>query len=404
MQGWKKVNLLEVAQINACLVDPRKNEYRNMVLIAPDHIQSGSGRIVARVTAADQEAISGKYFVKKNSVIYSKIRPYLMKAATVYENVLCSADMYPLECTDGIVPEFLLIVLLSDKFTMFANSCSNRTGIPKINREELSKFKLLLPSFSEQIAIADILTTWDQAIEKTEGLITTKEDYLRLLSNLLLFGKHHENVDVHLTKWFSVPTHWEIKKIGQIALEISLMNNKKESLPVLSCTKYNGLVDSLKYFDKQIFSEDTSKYKVVKKGQYAYATNHIEEGSIGYQDLYPKGLVSPMYTVFETNDEVIDGYLYKVLKTETYRHIFGINTSSSVDRRGSLRWKQFSTLPIPLPPLKEQEEINDILNLASKEIFLLKQLLVAYHKQKRGLMQKVLTGKWRVKTELEEVV
>lgn len=166
---------------------------------------------------------------------------------------------------------------------------------------------------------------------------------------------------------------------------------------MLSCTKYDGLVDSLAYFDKQIYSVDTSKYKVVKKGQFAYATNHIEEGSIGYQSLYPKGLVSPMYTVFETNQFIDNSYLYKVLKTDVYRHIFQVNTSASVDRRGSLRWKEFAKLPFPLPPIEEQKQIAATLNTARQEIDLLKKQAEAFRKQKRGLMQKLLTGRWRVK-------
>jgi type I restriction enzyme S subunit len=186
-------------------------------------------------------------------------------------------------------------------------------------------------------------------------------------------------------------------RIEKIAKEVKSTNGSNQDIPVLSCTKYDGLVDSLSYFGKQVFSVDTSKYKVVKKGQFAYATNHIEEGSIGYQNLYPKGLVSPMYTVFETNQFIDDSYLYKVLKTDIYRHIFQVNTSASVDRRGSLRWKEFAKLPIPLPPMKEQKRIADILNTARKEIDLLKKQLEAFRKQKRGLMQKLLTGQWRVK-------
>ena len=61
------------------------------------------------------------------------------------------------------------------------------------------------------------------------------------------------------------------------------------------------------------------------------------------------GLVSPMYTVFRTNDQVLPEYLYRLLKTETYRQLFESFTSASVNRRGSLRWKQFATIPITLP-------------------------------------------------------
>ena len=179
----------------------------------------------------------------------------------------------------------------------------------------IQEIELPIPPLPDQTAIAYILSTWDQAIEKTEQLITTTVKRFLWLSGRYLFGGNRPNAKASKkTKWFSVPDHWEIVKIGSIAKEVVDTNDARENIPVLSCTKYNGLVDSLTYFDKQVFSMDTSNYKVVSRGQFAYATNHIEEGSIGYQNLYSKGLVSPMYTVFETDTIIDDGYLYKILK------------------------------------------------------------------------------------------
>jgi len=272
------------------------------------------------------------------------------------------------------------------------------SGIPQLTGEQIGKYTIQFPPLPEQNAIASLLSTWDLAIEKTERLIAAKERRYLWFSQKQLFGDAADTVNVSKkTKWFSVPDHWKIVNIGKIASEVSTFNRSGESIPVLSCTKYDGLVDSLTYFDKQIFSHDTSTYKVVTKGQFAYATNHIEEGSIGYQDVYDKGLVSPMYTVFETNEKVDDSYLYKVFKSVVYLHIFRANTSSSVDRRGSLRWKEFAKLPIPLPPLEEQKQIAAILTTARQEIDLLKKQADAYRRQKRGLMQRLLTGEWRVR-------
>lgn len=190
---------------------------------------------------------------------------------------------------------------------------------------------------------------------------------------------------------------WSVVEIGQIAHEISETNSGNDYLPVLSCTKHDGLVDSLQYFDKQVFSHDTSKYKIARYGQFAYATNHIEEGSIGYQDFVPAGLVSPIYTVFQADPTKIDdGYLYKLLKTEKLRQLFAAKTNASVDRRGSLRWKEFARIHIPLPPLAEQQKINAILNVAKHEVSLLQTQVKTLKTQKRGLMQKLLTGQWRL--------
>ena len=167
-------------------------------------------------------------------------------------------------------------------------------------------------------------------------------------------------------------------------------------LPVLSCTKYDGLVDSLTYFGRQIFSEDTSTYKVVRRHQFAYATNHIEEGSIGYQDLYDEALISPMYTVFATAPGVDDRFLYALLKTEMYRQIFERSTSASVARRGSLRWNEFARIHVPLPSLAEQTAIVDVLHACDQEIALLSRKLTLLQQQKQGLMQQLLTGKVRL--------
>lgn len=297
-----------------------------------------------------------------------------------------------------VVGEYLELYLLAQKERLFHQLTSGGAQI-FFSLKQIGNLRIVLPPFQEQITIANMLSTWDQAIEKTERLIAAKEKRFSWLSNRYLFGDSSLTNDTRKkTRWFSVPANWRIVNIGFVAKEVKSTNGSEKELPVLSCTKYDGLVDSLAYFGKQVFSADTSSYKVVSRGQFAYATNHIEEGSIGYQNIYEKGLVSPMYTVFKTNESIDDSYLYQLLKTKLYTHIFKVSTSASVDRRGSLRWKEFDKLPIPLPPIKEQVKISTLLNTARQEIDLLKKQLDAYKKQKRGLMQKLLTGQWRVKT------
>jgi len=268
---------------------------------------------------------------------------------------------------------------------------------------------LEVPPLAEQQKIGQILALWTEAVEKAELLISSKLRRNEVLSNQLLFG--HARFGQRNTKttralhWFSAPSDWQVMEIGKIAREVSTLNDNDDDLPILSCTKHDGLVDSLNYFDKKVFSHDTSKSKIVLRGQFAYATNHIEEGSIGYQDLVPAGLVSPIYTVFQTNaKKVDDGYFYKLLKTEKLRQIFSANTNASVDRRGSLRWKDFARIHIPVPPLDEQREINAALDHAKQEIALLHAEVKALKQQKRGLMQKLLTGQWRLNIpEFKEV-
>ena len=300
-------------------------------------------------------------------------------------------------------PDYLEAYLKSELVVKYIRQHATGTSgsMKKINQSTVASIPVLLPSIQEQKGIARISAAWDAAIEKTEQLIAAKQKRNELLSNQLLFGHiRFGQRNIKTTKslhWFSAPSDWQVVEIGKVAHEISALNGSDDGLPVLSCTKYDGLVDSLEYFDKQVFSHDTSKYKVVRNGQFAYATNHIEEGSIGYQDFVDAGLVSPIYTVFQSDAKKIDdGYFYKLLKTEKLRQIFSARTNSSVDRRGSLRWKDFTRIHIPLPPLDEQREINAVLDDAKREIVLLQAQVKALKQQKRGLMQKLLTGQWRI--------
>ena len=88
-------------------VDPEKEPYASMLLIGPEHVESGTGRLLQRATAADQAAESGKYLSSKGDVIYSKIRPALRKLVIAPEDCLCSADMYPLRGRSRVDNRFL---------------------------------------------------------------------------------------------------------------------------------------------------------------------------------------------------------------------------------------------------------------------------------------------------------
>ena len=264
-----------------------------------------------------------------------------------------------------------------------------------------------VPPPAEQHRIAAILSTWDQAIAATERLLANSLNQKLLLSQQMLTGKarlHAFNASgrKRKTPYGSLPLEWQYRRIGEVATEVSRKLGDAEPYPVLSCTKHHGLVDSLSYFNKQVFSVDTSTYKVVPRGCFVYATNHIDEGSIGHQDLYDFGLVSPMYTVFKATGEVVDAYLFALLKTEHYRQIFSSATNASVDRRGSLRWKDFRNLHIPVPPIEEQRAIANVLAQASREADLMKVQLDLLREEKAALMAQLLTGKRRVNEPQQE--
>lgn len=133
------------------------------------------------------------------------------------------------------------------------------------------------------------------------------------------------------------------------------------NLPVYSVTKHAGFVPSEHYFQKRIFSEDTSDYKVVDAGEFAYATIHLDEGSIG---IAPEvAVVSPMYTVFSVDSEMIcNAYLLRLLKSPLMMARYKTIGRGAVHRRKSISIVALSALKVPIPTINEQRHIVAVLD------------------------------------------
>lgn len=378
---WAEVSILDVAPITSKLVDPKNEKYSSMILIAPDHIQSESGQIIAKATAREQNAISGKYLVKKGDVIYSKIRPYLKKVCIAPEDCLCSADMYPFSCTEKINSKYLQTILLSKQFTDYANSCSARTGIPKINRDDIALFFCKIPPIPEQEKIAETLSIWDSAIEKTENLIEKKEALFNWYAKRILISSKTSKV------LFS-----DLFKLS------SEKNTLNQRYPALSVTK-DGVVFQEEYFNKRVASEDTSNYLIARRNTFVFSGLNFWMGSVDLQTLTDIGIISPAYKVFTINSDLISFEYAHFLIRSNYMKKLLMDSSivgASIVRR-NLDMDNLLNSAIELPTLEQQSKIVEQLSIIQKDIELNKMLLNQYKLQKQGLMQKLLTGEWRVK-------
>lgn len=154
----KVVALGDVSTIDAKLVDPREDSYASYPLVAPDNIESNTGRIQNVRTTAEVAPISGKYLFTESDVLYSKIRPALNKVALPDFAGLCSADMYPISIDAGeINREFLWATLRSAVFLAYAQRLGNRAQMPKLNRAQLFGYEFKLPTLESQRAYASEL-------------------------------------------------------------------------------------------------------------------------------------------------------------------------------------------------------------------------------------------------------
>lgn len=282
-------------------------------------------------------------------------------------------------------PDYLEAYLKSELVVKYIRQHATGTSgsMKKINQATVASIPVLLPSIQEQKDIAGISAAWDTSIEKTEQLIAAKErHYTHELSRLISQSQHPRS------------------HVGNFAHEVSERNRGGNDERVLSVTNSRGFVLPEDQFERRVASADLSNYKVVSRGQYAYNPSRINVGSIARLDDWDMGVLSPMYVVFGLdNTKVNSDYFLHWLDSHEARERIKKSAQGSV--RETVSFTEFAAIAFPLPDLGRQAAIARYLNTLREEISTLGAYVEKLKEQKRGLMQKLLTGQWRIKTSKE---
>lgn len=172
----------DVSILDAKMVDPREEEYLDLLHIGPDRIEKNTGKLLPALTAREERLISKKFLFDNQYILYSKIRPYLRKVAVPDFRALCSADMYPIKPVQGkVTREFMWMLLLSDYFDNYVSSLPARANIPKLNKTELAAFEFSLPDFSKIEKFTEIVKS---SFERSKGISDSHTESEALFNSL----------------------------------------------------------------------------------------------------------------------------------------------------------------------------------------------------------------------------
>ena len=162
---WEQRKWSETVDISTEMVDPTSGEYDDMPHIAPGNIESFTGRILDNVkTVKEEQLISGKFRFRPGDVVYGKINPQLGKYFYASVDGLTSADAYVFNGKNDVTQKFLFSLLQTEDFFKYSVSVSKRSGMPKINRDELNAYIFLAPNEQEQERIGNFLLGIDNLI------------------------------------------------------------------------------------------------------------------------------------------------------------------------------------------------------------------------------------------------
>ena len=167
---WPVVPFAEFAKIDGNMTTDYE-KYADYPHIGIDSIEKGTGALKGYRTVREDGVISGKYIFTPQHIIYSKIRPNLNKVALPDFEGLCSADAYPiLPNHSNCNRVFLAIALRSEYFLEYILQFSSRTNLPKVNRKEITGFRMPLPPLKLQEQFAAFVEQTDKskvAVQKT---------------------------------------------------------------------------------------------------------------------------------------------------------------------------------------------------------------------------------------------
>ncbi|MDD2370322.1 MAG: restriction endonuclease subunit S, partial [Sulfuricurvum sp.] len=242
-----------------------------------------------------------------------------------------------------------------------------------LGQGEFAELKIPLPSYQEQQKIAQILTTWDEAIIKQEQLVKEKEQFKKGLMQKLLSGE---------VRFDGFTDEWKFIKLGD------LLAYEQPTKYLVSNTNYSDdyevpVLTAGKTFILGYTNETEGIHKdnlpVIIFDDFTTATQFVD---------FPfKAKSSAMKILKPRNSSIDIKLIYELMQM--------INFVADDHKRYWI--SEYQELEIKLPCEEEQRKIADILIFASKEIDLLKNELEELKQQKKGLMQKLLTGEVRVK-------
>lgn len=408
--GWKISDLNSIVDINPESCDPAQKPYEKFSYIDIDSVENGSGIITGVKELLGKDAPSrARRVVKTDDVIMSEVRPYLKAFALVpkkFNNQICSTGFAVLRSKGTVDPKYLLNVLFSKEVIDQCNRMMVGAQYPALNDSQVKKIQTLLPPLPEQRRIATILTTIDDAIQRSRQAAAETERFKAgVMHELMTKGIGHtefiEDPDIGM-----VPKDWNVAPLSE---NMSILSGQYFELADFCdigtrCLKIDNVGYGNIHWDLTTYlpKKFVEKYPnlVLKPDDIVIALNRpitndkLKIGILSTNDA-PSLLYQRVGKFEFTNDQLDKKFIFFLFNSEYFKK--SVKKSLIGTDQPYIRTPVLLKIKIPIPPFAEQRRITSILTTVSDKLTLQRQRTAHYEKLKQGLMNELLTGKRRVK-------
>jgi len=386
---WKLKTVGEIVKFSGGSQPPRKNfvfsprkDYIRLIQIR-DYKTDKYATYISKEMA--------KKFCNSEDIMIGRYGPPVFQIYRGLEGAYNVALIKAIPDKSALTNDYLFYFLKQESLFKLIDRLSRRSaGQSGVDMIALRKYKFPLPQISEQNKIAAVLKTWDKAIDKTDQLNKAKEKQKKAMIQQLLTGKRRFKEFKNI--------QWVTKELREFLSPASRPVPKPEVEYQALGIRSHGKGTFRRIVDKPDEVMMDTLYEV-KKNDLIVNITFAWEGAIAIVYKSDEGsLVSHRFPTYTFNqNEVIPEYFKYVIITKRFVHNLGLISPGGAGRNRVLSKKDFLKLKVELPSIEEQTRIAEVLNTADKELFLLEQKRNALQQQKKGLMQKLLTGKIRVK-------
>ena len=245
------------------------------------------------------------------------------------------------------------------------------SGQPLITGSMLKKVKISLGNIQEQNKLTRLLSLLDERIATQSKII---EELKKLKSAI---------IEIEYTPNTKTTSH-----IGNVIEQISKRNKNNAIQNVLSVSNRQGFIKQSDQFEnRNVASEDTSNYKIVEKNDFAFNPARINVGSIARLTTFEKGIVSPMYICFRTQENVAPEYIDFFFESKHFYCEIQKRLEGSV--RQCLSFEGLCNIPLSLPSFEMQQLIGKRLFTLGQKIKTETDLLELLNKQKQYLLRQM---------------
>jgi type I restriction enzyme S subunit len=267
----------------------------------------------------------------------------------------------------------------------------------------LKNYPLPLPKYDEQKKIVNLLSTWDKAIKQIQNQINLKTKLKKgllqkLLTGLLRLSGSQPSKAFIKTKIGLLPDDWEVKAFTEVFKRIS------KPVQVESGKKYREI--GIRSHGKGVFHKNpvtgaqlgNKRVFHVQPGTLVFNIVFAWEQAVGIFSEKENGFIaSHRFPMFRADQaKCLEAFALLFFLSKRGKHGLGIASPGGAGRNKTLGQQELNHLYLPIPPIHEQKKIIHILNLCETEITQLTKQKNALETQKKGLMQKLLTGEIRV--------